>query len=344
MLCKASGFRRRGPGRKLSGARPRRPARESCGWRLPESAQCLSVTGKYRDHLAAREQNDNLTFMGHRGTEASRTPDSWQGQPPGRPRSYSASAALEPSDGDSGGPPRGPARGFPPAPGQPDPVYLHDDFDAWSDDSDDSDDTDADGQDGPHQDQWHAPAGGGQWDGAPVSEWESTGTHPGTGTGDWGEAGRTGEWAGSQTAEWARADEAGQPGADPGHWDQEEHWDQGKRWDQERAGAQPWGEGSGHWDAPYGHWDENGEWHDPADAHGGHDGPSYEGAPSYQGAPGYQGARATRTPVQERYQDAPSYQDADGHPGGYDRAGFAIAGRDGTGAWDSADYPEGLPA
>ena len=206
MLCKASGFRRRGPGRKLSGARPRRPARESCGWRLPESAQCLSVTGKYRDHLAAREQNDNLTFMGYRGTEGSRTPDSWQGQPPGRPRSYSASAALEPSDGDSGGPSRGPARGFPPAPGQPDPVYLHDDFDAWSDDSDD---TDAGGQDGPHQDQWHAPAAGGQWDGAPVSEWESTGTHPGTGTGDWGEAGRTGEWAGSQTAEWARADEAG---------------------------------------------------------------------------------------------------------------------------------------
>ena len=310
MLCKASGFRRRGPGRKLSGARPRRPARESCGWRLPESAQCLSVTGKYRDYLAAREQNDNLTFMGHRGTEGSRTPDGWQGQPTGRPRSYSASAALEPSDGDSGGPSRGPARGFPPAPGQPDPVYLHDDFDAWSDDSDD---TDAGGQDGPHQDQWHAPAAGGQWDGAPVSEWESTGTHPGTGTGDWGEAGRTGEWAGSQTAEWARADEAGQRGADPGHWDQEEHWDQGEHWDQEHAGAQPWGEGSGHWDAPYGHWDENGEWHDPAD-HGGHDGPSYQGAPSYQ--------------------------DADGRPGGYDRAGFAIAGRDGTGAWDSAGYPD----
>ena len=245
--------------------------------------------------------------MGHRGTEGSRSPDGWQGQPPGRPRSNSASAALEPSDGDSGGPSRGPARGFPPAPGQPDPVYLHDDFDAWSDDSDD---TDAGGQDGPHQDQWHAPAAGGQWDTAPVSEWESTGTHPGTGTGDWGEAGRTGEWAGSQTAEWARADEAGQPGADPGHWDQGEHWDQ------EHAGAQPWGEGSGHWDAPYGHWDENGEWHDPTD-YGGHDSPSYQGAPSYQ--------------------------DADGHPGGYDRAGFAIAGRDGTGAWDSDRLP-GLPA
>ena len=135
MLCKASGFRRRSPGRKLSGARPRRPARETCGWRLPESAQFLSVTEKYRDHLAAREQNDNLTFMGHRGTEGSRTPDGWQGQRPGRPRSYSASAALEPSDGDSGAPSRGPARGFPPAPGQPDPVYLQDDFDAWNDDT-----------------------------------------------------------------------------------------------------------------------------------------------------------------------------------------------------------------
>ena len=28
---------------------------------------------------------------------------------------------------------RGPARGFPPVPGQPDPVYRHDDFEAWSD-------------------------------------------------------------------------------------------------------------------------------------------------------------------------------------------------------------------
>ena len=65
---------------------------------------------------------------------------------------------------------------------------------------------DAGGQDGPHQDQWHAPAAGGHWDAAPVSERESIGTYPGTATGDWGEAGRTGEWAGSQTAEWARAE------------------------------------------------------------------------------------------------------------------------------------------
>ena len=103
---------------------------------------------------------------------------------------------------------------------------------------------------------------------------------------------------------------AGQPGADPGHWDQGEHWDQ------EHADPQPWGEGSGQWDAPYGHWDENGEWHDPADPadHGSHDDPGYSGAPGYQ--------------------------DTDGHPGGYDPADFAIAGRDGTGAWDSADYPD----
>jgi hypothetical protein len=245
--------------------------------------------------------------MGHRSTEGSRTPDGWQGQRPGRPRSYSAHTALEPADGDSDVPSRGPARGFPPAPGQPDPVYPHDDFDTWNDDMD------AGGQAGPHEDQWHAATAGGHWDAAPVSEREPIGTYPGTATGDWGEAGRTGEWAGSQTAEWARADEAiqagqaGQPGAEPDHWNQGEHWDQGQ------ADPQPWGEGNGQWDAPYGHWDENGEWHDPADPAdpadlGGHDGHDY--------------------------------RDGDHQLSSYDHADFAIAGRDGAGAWDPADYPD----
>ena len=96
-----------------------------------------------------------------------------------------------------------------------------------------------------------------------------------------------------------------------------EHWEEGGHWDQGDGPSQPWGEGSGHWDAPYGRWDENGEWHSPAE-HDGDDGSGQEG----------NGHRAS----------------------GYNRADFAIAGRDaGQNAgqdagqdarrWDSANYP-----
>ncbi|MGA2827476.1 MAG: hypothetical protein ABSF03_15355, partial [Streptosporangiaceae bacterium] len=130
------------------------------------------------------------------------------------------------------------------------------------------------------------PAAGGHWDAAPVSQWEPTG--------DQGE-----------------------------QWDRGERRYQDERWDGEEGNAQPWGEGSGHWDAPYGQWDENGEWHSPGD-HESEDG---------------------------------SAQVGNGHRAGrYDRADFAISGRDAdqhvsqdagqyTGPWESADYPayDGYP-
>ena len=91
------------------------------------------------------------------------------------------------------------------------------------------------------------------------------------------------------------------------------HWEEGGHWDQGDGPSQPWGEGSGHWDAPYGQWDENGEWHSPAE-HDGDDGSGQEG----------NGHRAS----------------------GYNPADFAIAGRDAgenagqdAGRRDSANYP-----
>src|SRR5208283_2370329 len=161
--------------------------------------------GKYCDHLAAPQQNDNLTFMGHRGAEGSRTPDGWQSQRSGRPRSYSPPAALDPGaaygagmpggtvgtgegpgDGEAGygsgewpaapwagGPAaRGPARGFPPVPGQPDPSYPEHDFDTWNDPPGAGDQHTA-----ATSGQWDTPASTGHgapghWDAAPVAEWE----------------------------------------------------------------------------------------------------------------------------------------------------------------------------
>ena len=184
----------------------------------PESAQWLSVTEKYRDHLAVPGQNDNLIFMGHRGTEGSRTPEDWPGQqyaaaPWDEETGYGSTTYASHQGGpqdpqDPQGPPgpRGPARGFPPAPGQPSPVYPQGDFDRWNEAS-------ADGYDGP---------------------WEDSEDGPDSQGGDWGEAGRTGEWASSQTGEWALAD----------------------------AEPRRWGEGSGQWDAPYGQWDEHGNFHE----------------------------------------------------------------------------------
>jgi hypothetical protein len=298
--------------------------------------------------------------MGYRGTEGSRTSADWHGQRSGRPRSYSARAAIEPADGGSGRPggpgaapddgtsddagygtgewaaghreaayggdvthgdgpaSRGPARGFPPAPGQPDPVYPPDGYDAWSDS------TGAPGAPGDqtgayqgHQEQWDSPAAGAAWDSpAAGAAWDSPAA------GEYGDVPAAGEY--------------GDVPAAGGHWDaapvsqweptgdQGEQWDRGgerryqdERWDGEEGNSQPWGEGSGHWDAPYGQWDENGEWHSPGD-HESKDG---------------------------------SAQVGNGHRAGrYDRADFAISGRDAdqhvsqdagqyTGPWESADYP-----
>jgi len=161
---------------------------------------------------------------------------------------------------------RGPARGFPPAPGQPDPVYPHNDRDAWSDSAD------------APQGQWDSPAAAGAWDAAPVGQSAST----------------------------------AQQG---GHWDGDGHLDQGGHWGQEDdAAPQPWGEGSGQWDAPYGQWDEHGEWHSPQE-----DG-------------------EWRGPDEQDSGDGSGHETGTHHADGYDRADFAIAGRDAD-RWESADYP-----
>ena len=310
--------------------------------------------------------------MGHRGTEGSRTSDGWQSQRSGRPRSYSSPAALQPGAANGAGAPggtagagpgddeaaygsgewaaapwtggqaaRGPARGFPPVPGQPDPSYPGHDFDTWNDHPGGGDQHTA-----ATSGQWDTPASTGDtpastghgatghWDAAPVAEWESTGTlDPAgagdwSGEGDWGEPGRTGEWAGSQTGEWARADEGGHPGADAGHLGQSEHWDQGEHWDQDERwdpgdgrAARPWGEGSGHWDAPYGRFDDNGDWHGPAEGDG-REGYDY---------------------VTSGHDYPPNGHDEDArYAGGYERADFAIAGRDEAGGWRS-EGPGGGP-
>jgi hypothetical protein len=142
----------------------------------------LNVTEKYRDHLAEPQRDDNLIFMGHRGTEGSRAPEDWPGQqyaaaPWDEEAGYGDTAYASHQTGPQ--PQGGPARGYPPAPGQPNPVYPHGDFDSWNE--------------APGGDQWQDQAGG-----------------------DWGQA---------------------------------------------DAEPQPWGEGNGQWDAPYGQWDEHGHFH-----------------------------------------------------------------------------------
>ena len=197
--------------------------------------------------------------MGHRGTEGSRTPEDWQGQQyAAAPWDDDDGYGSTPYTGHGPGPQdagqaasRGPARGFPPPPGQPNPVYPQGDFDSWND-------APADGQQG----RWEeTPAGPGPGGEAPPDD------------GDWGQAGRTGEWASSQTGEWALAD----------------------------AEPRRWGEGNGQWDAPYGTWDENGQFHE-AEAAGG------TGATPVAGwedsdYPGYDDRDG------QHYRDQPSYGD-----------------------------------
>jgi hypothetical protein len=208
---------------------------------------------------------------------------------------------------------RGPARGFPPVPGQPEPVYPHNDFEAWSDST-----GAVGGQAGTpqgHEGQW------GQW-GAPATgdEWDSRDA-----SGEWDGRDASGEWDGRAASAPPDVPAAGVhwDAAPVGHWeptdDQGEHREGGEHWDRSDGSSQPWGEGGGHWDAPYGQWDESGDWHSPAE-HDGDDGSNQEG----------NGHRAS----------------------GYNRADFAIAGRDAgqnagqdAGQWDPANYPsyDGYP-
>jgi hypothetical protein len=210
--------------------------------------------------------------MGHRGTEGSRTPEDWQGQqyaaaPWDDDNGYSsttyASHETGPHDVSQGDPgqdgARGPARGYPPAPGQPNPVYPQGDFDSWNE----------------------APADGYQ------QHWQEA---PG---GDWGEAGRTGEWASSQTGEWAQAD----------------------------------GDGSGQWDspAPYGQWDENGQFHQAAEPNGAAATGTQVAGWEHSDYPGYDDQSG------QHYQDQPPYGDEidDGRDPG--RRGAGGGGRGGRG-------------
>ena len=307
--------------------------------------------------------------MGYRGTEGSRTPADWRSRRSGRPRSYSARPATEPGDVGSGTPgaspnhgagddevgygtgewdadhggdayggdatqshdvaSRGPARGFPPVPGQPGPVYPHDDFEAWSDST-----GAVGGQAGTpqghegQQGRWGAPTTGDEWDDSPDAsgEWDSRDA-----SGEWDSRDASGEWDGPAGGAPPDVPAAGVhwDAAPAGQWestgDQSEHregseaWEEGGHWDQGDSPSQPWGEGSGHWDAPYGQWDENGEWHSPAEDDGGDGGGQEDNGREGHGREG------------------------NGHgASGYNRADFAIAGRDaGQDArrWDSANYP-----
>jgi hypothetical protein len=225
--------------------------------------------------------------MGHRGTEGSRTPEDWQGQQyaaaPWDDDNGYGSTTYASHDGVShdgagydgagyegagydGGPhdagQRGPAQGFPPAPGQPGPVYPQGDFDSWNE-------APADGPQGEH------------WQDAPGGQ-----------GGDWGEAGRTGEWASSQTGEWALAD----------------------------AEPRRWGEGTGQWTAPYGEWDENGQFHQEEQRQGGPQVAGWENSdyPGYDDGDG------------QHYQGQEPFGDEIG--GGRDRRGpGGPGGRDGRG-------------
>jgi hypothetical protein len=221
--------------------------------------------------------------MGHRGTEGSRTPEDWQGQQYAAApwdddngygsTTYASHDAGLPDDGqDNTGPhstgphstsqagSRGPARGFPPAPDQPDPVYPQSDFESWNE-------APGQGQQG-HQDHWQGAPGG-----------------PG---GDWGEAGRTGEWASSQTGEWALADsEPRRWGEGNGQWDEPYgQWDEHGQFHQAEAPAGP-GPGTG---ATHVAGWENSDYPGYDDRDGQHyqDEAGYGGEAGYQNQAGYQ--------------------------------------------------------
>ncbi|HYY17448.1 MAG TPA: hypothetical protein VE864_01310, partial [Streptosporangiaceae bacterium] len=74
--------------------------------------------------------------MGHRGTEGSRAPEDWPGQqyaaaPWDEEAGYGDTTYASHQTGPQ--PQGGPARGYPPAPDQPNPVYPQGDFDSWND-------------------------------------------------------------------------------------------------------------------------------------------------------------------------------------------------------------------
>ncbi|HEY0717399.1 MAG TPA: hypothetical protein VGD68_07260 [Streptosporangiaceae bacterium] len=148
--------------------------------------------------------------MGHRGAEGSGTPEEWPGQqyvaaPRDEGGGFGATAYASRDDSSPG--PRGPARGFPPAPDQPKPVYPQGDFGSWNDTPDD--------QAGPHSQpgpadpesrQWGE--GSGQWD-APYGQWDESGHfHQG------GQGGRAGGTGAQPVPAWVNSGHPGNSGYD----------------------------------------------------------------------------------------------------------------------------------
>jgi hypothetical protein len=254
-------------------------------------------------------------------------PSDWRGQRTGRPRSHAAPALEagdggSGADGDDdahgaeggfgsgewqapwpeagggytdeglaglarGSAARGPARGFPPGPDQPDPVYPGDDFDPWRQPDTGSwaaqDDAaqrghppwDAAAAEG---EQWETEGGqwgpehggqehggqehggqehggqeyGGQEYGGPEQGGAAHGGHwnQGAVTASWPAAApEAGEWAGEdQAGHWAEGDEAGHWDGTAGHWQ-----DQGAHWNS----------ATGQWEAQDPGWETGaGAWHD----------------------------------------------------------------------------------
>ncbi|HEY4464637.1 MAG TPA: hypothetical protein VGN41_18365 [Streptosporangiaceae bacterium] len=306
--------------------------------------------------------------MGHRGSEGSRMPSDWRGQRTGRSRSHAAPALeagdggsgpagdddTHGADGGFGsgewqapGPDagrgytddglaglargsaaRGPARGFPPAPDQPDPVYPGDDFDPWSQPADTGSWAAQDDAAQRGHPPWDpAAAEGEQWDGeghwgeepggpehgspehgGPEHGGPEHGGHwnQGAVTASWPAAApETGEWAGQgQAGQWAEGDEAGDWDGTAGHWqDQGAHWNSATgEWEAQDpgwgTGATAWPDGgesgppSGAWPSPghpAGYDDYTGE-RDPGDDFGA--GPSGRGARDGRKKPGVAGKLA----------------------------------------------------
>ena len=268
--------------------------------------------------------------MEYRGSEGSRMPADWRSQQPGRPRSHSARAALDPQAGGSQAPggdaaseddagygtgeqaaqwhdntspgyrdeqwqgtgawyqddgtgyrdgdwygnvsgndeaaggladlargargaaPGGPARGFPPSPGQPGPVYPPDDSGAWSEDAGPLAAPSAGAPD--QTTHWDGMSGIGQWDQTGTGQWDAaTGQWDQTaGTGHWHEANGAPQWD-EATGQWEASDDT--------RWDQPVvtgEQDAVTRTGEWEAATQTrqWDAATGQWDAATGQWDQ----------------------------------------------------------------------------------------
>jgi hypothetical protein len=132
---------------------------------------------------------------------------------------------------------RGPARGYPPAPDQPDPVYPDEDADAWS----------------------HP---GGSWEDAQRGHppWDAAGQAAGEGDWDaennWAADGTAAWPAAPQTGEWAAQGDQRDSGHQAGHWDSDRETGQ---WDSDRQAGQ-WAGEHEQWQDDGARWNSTGQW------------------------------------------------------------------------------------